>query len=114
MSSSIPQTNNTTDSSEPGQTGFDTNTIVVLAALLCALVAALVLNSVIQYALRNRRESLEATTTTDKHSVKKIPVEVFRCGAEILATECSICLGDFVDGDKAFSGFATWRQSSRC
>ncbi|KAL4572503.1 hypothetical protein LXL04_019282 [Taraxacum kok-saghyz] len=101
--SSSSQTN-TTDSSSPGETGFDTNTIVVLAALLCALVASLALNSVIQYALRHRRESLEAAAAmasrSQKHTIKKIHVEVFGSGAEIQASECSICLGDFVDGEK--------------
>ncbi|KAI3781461.1 hypothetical protein L2E82_11476 [Cichorium intybus] len=96
--------NNTTDPSFSHESGFDMNTIVVLAALLSALVGSLVLNSVIQYALRRRRESLEAATGMvagfEKHSIKKIPVEVFRLGADVPATECSICLGDFVDGEK--------------
>lgn len=97
---------NTNDSPNSEETSFDADIVVMLAALLCALVAALILNSVIHIFLRRRRESMEATTNIqalglEKRALKKIPVAVFRMRTSgVSATECSICLGDFVDGEK--------------
>ncbi|XP_071718254.1 RING-H2 finger protein ATL74-like [Rutidosis leptorrhynchoides] len=99
---------NTNDSSESEDTNLDADMIVLLAALLCALVAALLLNSVIHIYLRRRHEDMEADATNvqglglKKHVLKKIPVAVFklRTSGNSLATECSICLGEFVDGEK--------------
>ncbi|KAK1428071.1 hypothetical protein QVD17_16898 [Tagetes erecta] len=94
------------DSSPSKETNFDADMVVMLAALLCALVAALMLNSVIHMILRRRRESTEATTNVqvgglEKRALKKIPVAVFQLRTSGgSATECSICLGDFVDGEK--------------
>nr|XP_043620559.1 RING-H2 finger protein ATL74-like [Erigeron canadensis] len=98
--------NNTSDdSSHVKDTGFDVNTIVVLAALLCTLIGALALNSIIHYALRRTRALLDPEVTKTeglkKQNIKKIPVEVIKLrGEEVLAAECSICLGHFVDGEK--------------
>ncbi|KAI3788601.1 hypothetical protein L2E82_01372 [Cichorium intybus] len=96
---------NTDDSSDTEETNFDANMVVMLAALLCALVAALLLNSVVHLYLRRRRESMEAATDLqasglEKRELKKIPVAKFRFRRGVSATECSICLGDFVDGAK--------------
>ncbi|GJX73731.1 hypothetical protein Tco_0312326 [Tanacetum coccineum] len=63
--------NTTTDYSHTKEIGFDTNTVVVLGALFCTLVAVLALN-------------------WDK---SEDPSGSF---PEVVATECSICLGDFV------------------
>ncbi|KAI3829506.1 hypothetical protein L1987_03631 [Smallanthus sonchifolius] len=93
------------DSSPSDETKFDADMVVMLAALLCALVAALLLNSVIHIILKRRRESMEGPANVqaaglEKRALRKIPVAVFRLRTGGSATECSICLGDFVDGEK--------------
>ena len=90
---------------------FDTNMVIILAALLCALICALGLNSIVRCALRcSRRFSTEtpeqtaarlAGTGLKKRDLSQIPVAVYGgSGVNIPATECPICLGDFEKGDK--------------
>ncbi|URE17103.1 RING-H2 finger protein ATL72, partial [Musa troglodytarum] len=93
-----------------GSASFDTNMVFILAALLCALVFALGLNSVVRCALRcGRRVVFEnpeeasarlAATGMKKRSLRRIPVAVYGPGADFPATDCPICLGDFADGEK--------------
>lgn len=93
-----------------GTASFDTNMVFILAALLCALVFALGLNSVVRCALRcGRRVVFEnpeevssrlAATGLKKRSLRRIPVAVYGSGADFPATECPICLGEFADGEK--------------
>lgn len=96
---------------------FDANMVIILAALLCVLICALGLNSVIRCVLHCGRRlapstvARTTTTTTSVHAqqaglkrkaLRKIPVEVYG-GASALpatATECAICLGEFADGEK--------------
>ncbi|XWS22082.1 hypothetical protein CRYUN_Cryun29cG0003800 [Craigia yunnanensis] len=92
------------------ETIFDTNMVIILAVLLCALICALGLNSIVRRALRcSRRFSLEtpeqaaarlAATGLKKRDLKQIPVAVYGTGVNIPSTECPICLGEFVDGEK--------------
>ncbi|KAE8800820.1 RING-H2 finger protein ATL72 [Hordeum vulgare] len=103
---------------------FDANMVIILAALLCVLIFALGLNSVIRCVLHCGRRltpssslaasATTARTTTSVHvqaglkrkALRKIPVEVYggtksSCGAlPATATECAICLGEFADGEK--------------
>lgn len=100
---------------------FDMNMVIILAALLCALICALGLNSIVRCALRCTRRlvSLDAPLETTpaaaargvvvsrkglKRSVlRRIPVVVYgdaAAGVKVMATECTICLGEFVDGEK--------------
>ncbi|XP_059668137.1 RING-H2 finger protein ATL74 [Cornus florida] len=105
-----PMNGNKTSDSYLTQTNFDTNMVIILAALLCALICALGLNSIVRCALRcGRRFALEtpeqararlARTGLKKQALRQIPVAVYGSGMEIPATECPICLGDFVDGEK--------------
>nr|GEZ15193.1 RING-H2 finger protein ATL74 [Tanacetum cinerariifolium] len=88
------------------EANFDTNMVIILAALLCALICALGLNSIIRCALRCTRrlvfETNDVTSTTrvKKKALKQMPVAVFGSGVEIPASECPICLGEFLDGEK--------------
>ncbi|KAK4348675.1 hypothetical protein RND71_031430 [Anisodus tanguticus] len=92
------------------EASFDTNMIIILAALLCALICALGLNSIVRCALRcSRRFSFEsvdarverlAAMGLKKSTLRRIPVAVYGSGIHILATDCPICLGDFMDGEK--------------
>uniref|UniRef100_A0A0D9WHQ2 RING-type domain-containing protein n=1 Tax=Leersia perrieri TaxID=77586 RepID=A0A0D9WHQ2_9ORYZ len=65
---------------------FDTNMVIILAALFFALLFAIGLNSLARCALR------------------AIPVEVYSGGEKAAAEEgedvCAICLGEFADGEK--------------
>lgn len=92
------------------EANFDTNMVIILAALLCALICALGLNSIVRCALRcSRRFSFEspnelearlAVTGLKKSALRQIPVAVYGSGANIPATDCPICLGEFLGGEK--------------
>ncbi|XP_008809452.2 RING-H2 finger protein ATL74-like isoform X1 [Phoenix dactylifera] len=93
-----------------GSASFDTNMVIILAALLCALICALGLNSIVRCALRcGRRLAFEtpeeaaarlAATGLKKRALRRIPVAVYGPGTNIPATDCPICLGEFADGEK--------------
>ncbi|KAI9156528.1 hypothetical protein LWI28_008175 [Acer negundo] len=113
-SSSSPPTNGSrTRSSYSNEANFDTNMVIILAALLCALICALGLNSIVRCALRcSRRFAFEtpdeaaarlAATGLRKSALRQIPVAVYgsaAAGIKIKATDCPICLGEFMDGEK--------------
>ncbi|KAK6932916.1 Zinc finger, RING-type [Dillenia turbinata] len=94
------------------EANFDTNMVIILAALLCALICALGLNSIVRCALRcSRRFAFEtpdetaarlATTGLKKSTLKQIPVAIYGAAGMSIpaATDCPICLGEFVDGEK--------------
>ncbi|XP_021723231.1 RING-H2 finger protein ATL74-like [Chenopodium quinoa] len=103
------------------QANFDTNMVIILAALLCALICALGLNSMVRCILRcGPRFGMEtaeqaaarmSATGLKKSALKKIPVAVYgadgsKGGSSDMSmdpsddTECPICLGEFIDGDK--------------
>lgn len=101
---------NRTADSYISEANFDTNMVIILAALLCALICALGLNSIVRCALRcSHRFALEtpeqaaarlAATGLKKSHLRQIPIAVYGSGVEIPATECPICLGEFEDGEK--------------
>ncbi|XP_043723640.1 RING-H2 finger protein ATL74-like [Telopea speciosissima] len=92
------------------EANFDTNMVIILAALLCALICALGLNSIVRCALRcGRRFAFESPGETaarlaarglKKSMLRRIPVTEYGSGMGIQATECPICLGEFVEGEK--------------
>ncbi|EXB96529.1 RING-H2 finger protein ATL73 [Morus notabilis] len=124
--SSPPQHSNGSSNSNSSSTGdstnsrgtfaseanFDTNMVIILAALLCALICALGLNSIVRCALRcTRRFAFEtpdeaaarlAATGLKKSALRKIPVTAYgsASGIKTLDTDCTICLGEFEEGDK--------------
>uniref|UniRef100_A0A0E0MIW9 RING-type domain-containing protein n=1 Tax=Oryza punctata TaxID=4537 RepID=A0A0E0MIW9_ORYPU len=94
-----------------GSSGFDANMVIILAALLCVVICALGLSSLIRCALHCARglspamatPSVPAAATTTglkKKELRRIPVEVYGARAGVPDAECAICLGDFADGDK--------------
>lgn len=106
-----PSYENNTSDSFINVENFDTNMVIILAALLCALICALGLNTIARCAMRcSRRLSEEtpeqATVRLNKTGLKKrelsqIPVTVYGgSGEDIPVTECPICLGEFEKGDK--------------
>ncbi|KAF3622057.1 RING-H2 finger protein ATL72 [Capsicum annuum] len=92
------------------EANFDTNMVIILAALLCALICALGLNSIVRCALRcSRRFAFESENATaarlaaaglKKSTLRQLPVSVYGSGVNIPATDCPICLGEFMDGEK--------------
>ncbi|KAI8540213.1 hypothetical protein RHMOL_Rhmol09G0244400 [Rhododendron molle] len=93
------------------EANFDTNMVIILAALLCALIIALGLNSIVRCALRcsrirfsfespNEVEARLAVTGLKKSALRQIPVAVYGSGTNIPATDCPICLGEFLGGEK--------------
>ncbi|KAG8050789.1 hypothetical protein GUJ93_ZPchr0009g2136 [Zizania palustris] len=95
--------------------GIDGNMVIILAALLCVLICALGLNSLIRCALHCARglssspgavtgsppvPAAAAAAGLKKKELRRIPVEVYGPKAGVPDTECAICLGDFADGDK--------------
>lgn len=103
-------TRNTTHDSYMSDTNFDANMVIILVALLCALICALGLNSIVRCALRcSRRLALEtpdqaaarlAATGLKKRQLRQIPVAAYGEDVNISATDCAICLGEFMDGEK--------------
>lgn len=107
---SMPPINrNQTEDSYLNDSNFDTNMIVILAVLLCALLSVLGLNSVVRCALRCSRRSLVHESTEEsrvvaakgikKKTLRQIPVVVYG-RLNFPASECPICLEEFVDGEK--------------
>ncbi|XP_071711841.1 RING-H2 finger protein ATL74-like [Rutidosis leptorrhynchoides] len=92
------------------EANFDTNMMIILVALLCSLVCALGLNSIVRCALRCRRRlvfdggdgtgGVMVIAGVKEKVLKQIPVVVYGTGVEIPASECPICLGEFMDGEK--------------
>ncbi|KAM0848589.1 hypothetical protein ACQ4PT_054262 [Festuca glaucescens] len=94
---------------------FDTNVVIILAALFFAVLFAIGLNSLARCVLRYRGRGaavaadVEAGATARAASLggrgikrcalRSLPVEVYGCG-EVIDDVCTICLGEFVDGEK--------------
>lgn len=97
-----------------GDASFDGNMVIILAALLCALLCALGLNSIVRCFLqcsttygggsRGRETPDEAAarlaaTGVKKEALSRIPVVVYKAVLHVPATDCPICLGEFVEGE---------------
>lgn len=90
---------------------FDTNMVIILAALLCALICALGINSIVRCFLRcatgMNRDAADGAAPPRfgrkglrKAALRQIPVAVYGAEQGVGSTECPICLGEFLDGDK--------------
>jgi hypothetical protein len=97
-----------------GDSAFDTNVVIILAALFFALLFAIGLNSLARCALRYGGRGPPATAATGqgasarrgsggikRRALRSLPVEVYGVGGgEDIDDVCAICLGEFVDGEK--------------
>lgn len=115
-SSIAPLNMNSSRESLTGDTNFDTNMVFILAALLCALICALGFNSIVRCALRCSSHRFAFETPDDvvarlvskkglkKSALHQIPIVVYGSGGSgitsFAATDCPICLGEFMDGEK--------------
>ncbi|XP_037419155.1 RING-H2 finger protein ATL74-like [Triticum dicoccoides] len=91
---------------------FDTNVVIILAALFFALLFAIGLNSLARCALRyvgrgaaageggaTARGAGRGGSGIKRRVLRSLPVEVYGSG-EVIDDVCAICLGEFVDGEK--------------
>ncbi|XP_058091125.1 RING-H2 finger protein ATL78-like [Magnolia sinica] len=92
-----------------GESTFDANVVMILSILLCAVICALGLNSIIRCALRcsNRVvfQSRDRTTAArlankgvDRKALKTFPTLAYSTSLKL--PECTICLTDFLDGEQ--------------
>ncbi|KAM4080640.1 hypothetical protein ACJW30_11G033100 [Castanea mollissima] len=91
---------------------FDTNVVMVLSVLLCALICCLGFNSIIRYALKCSRlvasdsggdsSARTANTGVKKKALKAFPTVSYSAEPNLpgLDTECVICLSDFIPGER--------------
>ncbi|GJR36041.1 RING-H2 finger protein ATL74 [Tanacetum coccineum] len=107
----LPSNGSSTDVGYPANDdNFDNNMMIILAVLLCALICALGLNSIVRcffrcgrtFLLEIPREPITGISSTDrkKGKLSDIPIVVFRMEMKFSATDCPICLGDFIEGEK--------------
>ncbi|KAJ0765378.1 putative transcription factor C2H2 family [Helianthus annuus] len=93
-----------------GDDSFDNNMMIILAVLLCALICALGLNSIVRCFFRCGRtflfgdtrqtEAGLASNVRKKGKLSEIPVVVYRSEMKNPVTDCPICLGEFSEGEK--------------
>ncbi|KAK4741325.1 hypothetical protein SAY87_024913 [Trapa incisa] len=97
-----------------GNNTFDSNVIMVLSVLLCALIGSLALNSIIRCALRCSNSMASepssswrppvrlAKTSVKRKALKTFPVIGYSSDLNLpgLSTECVICLSEFSPGDR--------------
>ncbi|KAD4584284.1 hypothetical protein R6Q59_036815 [Mikania micrantha] len=88
---------------------FENNMMIILAILLCALICALGLNSIVRCFFRCRTFPFEnirqttsriALTNRNQGRLSEIPVVVYRSQMKTSSTDCPICLGEFSEGEK--------------
>ncbi|XP_020182401.1 RING-H2 finger protein ATL78-like [Aegilops tauschii subsp. strangulata] len=92
---------------------FETNVVIILAAVFFGLLLVIALNSLARCALRRVcREAAAAAgegrasawvacsgSGIKRHVLRGLPMEVYACGEDI-DDVCAICLSEFVDGEK--------------
>ncbi|KAK9070195.1 hypothetical protein SSX86_010595 [Deinandra increscens subsp. villosa] len=98
-----------------GHNKFDTNVVMVLSVLLCALVCSLGLNSIAKCVLRctsvlhsemrpdpENNSAKLSKTGIKKKALKTFPTVNYWHGLQLpgLDKECVICLGDFTKGEQ--------------
>lgn len=90
---------NNTESDDDGsdESELDTNMVIILAFLLCALILTLGLNAFARRGIFSSSAATAAAPGLKKCSLRHLPVAVHGSGP---GKECSICLGDFEEGER--------------
>ncbi|KAL6967818.1 RING-type E3 ubiquitin transferase [Sarracenia purpurea var. burkii] len=92
-----------------GDAHFNSNFMVVLGGLACAVIGALGLNLLIRCMMRcvqrntidhHNTERATARTGLSEVALHRIPVVLYKSGLEIPASECPVCLGEFAEEEK--------------
>ncbi|KAG8374473.1 hypothetical protein BUALT_Bualt11G0136000 [Buddleja alternifolia] len=92
--------------SESDESEFDNNMVIILVVLLCALLFVLGLNLFARCGLcccilrSSPSDQAPPTPGLKKRALRQLPLAVYGSGPEIWMTECPICLGEFVDGER--------------
>lgn len=99
-----PSPTSKTNTSYNGDPNLDGNMMIILAALLCALLCAVALNSIVRCFLRcattsHRHEASAPLASLKKAALSRIPVVAYEAALHVPATDCPICLGEFVAGE---------------
>ncbi|KAI3953551.1 hypothetical protein MKX01_016290 [Papaver californicum] len=96
----------------PGGSDFDANVLMVLSVLICGLICALALNSIIRCAILSCSNRIArdlgdntpqlANTGIKKKALKIFPTVTYSIGLKLpsLDTECVICISEFGPGEK--------------
>ncbi|KAL8504938.1 hypothetical protein ACS0TY_016222 [Phlomoides rotata] len=84
---------------------FDSNMVIILTFLLCALLFVIGLNvfarcGLIPLLRRSSPPEQPATPGMKKRELKQLPVMVYGSGPGVSMYECPICLGEFLDGER--------------
>lgn len=110
---SLPQNTNSTSpvpehTTTATSSPLDYDVVVILAAMICALVCALGLNSMLQCIVRCTRWALSepaawaaqrrAHAGLKREDLVALPIAVV--GPTCAASGCAICLSDFMDGER--------------
>ncbi|KAJ3672327.1 hypothetical protein LUZ60_007048 [Juncus effusus] len=100
LETSTSNTSNTSPSSPP--LAIDSDIVVILAALLCALICFVGLSLVVRCAfIRQRNRSSPSKSIMqkglNKKSLQSLPTLSL---SSTISGECVICLGDFVEGER--------------
>ncbi|KAF8011922.1 hypothetical protein BT93_I0142 [Corymbia citriodora subsp. variegata] len=98
--------------SYPGDNSFDSNVVMVLSVLLCAVICCLGVNSIIRCALRcsslassdtsgHNSSSRLANTGVKKKALKTFPIVNYSAELKLpgLDSECIICLSEYATND---------------
>ena len=94
------------DGAQWGDSNFDSNMVIVLAALLIALICAFALRSLFRIATRRGRSpgvevQRQAGRCLTKKTLKEMPMREYgQEGLSMGDTDCPICLGEFANGEK--------------
>ncbi|KAK9112404.1 hypothetical protein Scep_019923 [Stephania cephalantha] len=98
--------NTTSTAAPPPPSTIDSDFVVILAALLCALICVVGLVAVARCAWTRRRPSasvgqLRANKGLKKKTLRSLPKLTYAgAGATGEMTECAICLTEFAEGDE--------------
>ncbi|KAJ4775465.1 Ring-h2 finger protein atl8 [Rhynchospora pubera] len=87
---------------------IDSDIVVILAALLCALICVVGLSLVVRCAFLRRQQSATKPIKQkglNKKSLQSLPTLSFSSGcqtdqAATISGECAICLGEFAEGER--------------
>lgn len=95
---------------ETGDSSFNNNMVIILAALLCGMICAVGLSSFLRFALRFRRrfssqsaDQSFVSTGLKKDVLQVIPIAIYQQTAgktTRAAADCAICLTEFEEGEK--------------
>jgi len=97
-----------TEDTYVAKASFDSGLAIILGALFCSILCALVVSAVVRRCILRRRRWPEIDVdaegdkggTCKKFDIKELPTTVYRAGSPLAGMDCPICLAEFVEGEK--------------